>query len=125
MSSEVFEHPCLSCGACCATYRVTFAEKETRVGHRVPLKEVEELGRGLLAMRGTNKKHRPACECLGGRVGKRVSCRIYENRPSPCREFDASYERGVPNERCDQARRRHGLPPLTKLSFARRPKELV
>jgi uncharacterized protein len=41
-----------------------------------------------------------------------VTCGIYALRPSPCREFEASWIDGVPSERCDQARAAHGLPPL-------------
>ena len=49
---------------------------------------------------------------LDGEIGKAVSCSIYLNRPSPCREFDQSGENGLRNEACDRARERYGLPPL-------------
>ncbi|MOA32367.1 hypothetical protein D3C78_1535800 [compost metagenome] len=38
---------------------------------------------------------------------------MYEQRSSPCREFEASWEHGEHNPRCDAARAAHGLPPLT------------
>ncbi|MOA54716.1 hypothetical protein D3C78_1783840 [compost metagenome] len=47
-----------------------------------------------------------------GEIGQAVSCSIYPNRPSPCREFDQSGENGLRNEACDRARERYGLPPL-------------
>lgn len=47
-----------------------------------------------------------------GEIGQSVSCAIYLDRPSPCREFDQSGENGVRNEACDRARARYGLPPL-------------
>ncbi len=68
-------------------------------------------------MKGTNKKHNPKCEALSGDVGKIVSCMIYSNRPTPCREFTASYEAGIKEPRCDEARAKHGLKPLTKDDF--------
>lgn len=64
-------------------------------------------------MRGTNDKHHPKCQALNGRIGKDAKCSIYEKRPTPCREFRASYEEGHQNRRCDEARAKHGLRPLT------------
>lgn len=53
------------------------------------------------------------CVALHGHVGRHVSCRIYQNRPSPCRNFKASYEDGTQNPRCDESRVARGLEPLT------------
>ena len=50
---------------------------------------------------------------LEGEVGGRVACRIYAQRPSPCRAVKASYEDGAPDAHCDRARAIHGLPALT------------
>lgn len=110
-------HPCLTCGACCAFFRVSFSEGEIHGEYKVPIKETVDLGGGLRAMKGTEKKHGPACQCLEGRIGKAVSCRIYVNRSSPCRNFQASFEDGHHNLRCDEARARHGLRPLTKKDY--------
>jgi hypothetical protein len=53
-------------------------------------------------MRGTD--HVPArCAALTGKLGQKVSCGIYEWRPSPCREFEEG------SDACNLARRRHGL----------------
>ncbi len=75
-------------------------------------------------MKGTERKHRPRCVALSGEIGISVSCAIYENRPTPCRRFTASYENGVREPRCDEARLRHGLKPLTKSDF-KEPAELI
>ena len=64
-------------------------------------------------MKGTHQVEKMRCAALVGEVAKRASCGIYPNRPSPCRLFDASYEYGVKEPRCDEARAAHGLPPLT------------
>jgi hypothetical protein len=56
-------------------------------------------------MRGTDHA-RPRCAALSGHIGERVGCGISEWRPNPCREFEEG------SDACEQARRRHGLPPL-------------
>ena len=62
-------------------------------------------------MKGTDKN--PVhCVALVGTPGKRVSCNIYENRSSTCREFDIFNEDGSVNEACTRARAIYGLPPL-------------
>jgi len=65
-------------------------------------------------MRGTSVKHHPKCAALKGTIGVNVGCAIYPMRSSACRNFAASYESGLRNLRCDEARAAHGLRPLTK-----------
>lgn len=112
-------HPCLKCGACCAAFRVSFHIKETLKGGlwQAPITMTEEGGGTWSSMKGTNHKHRPACAALEGTIGKNVGCTIYENRPSPCRNFLASFEDGVHRPRCDEARTKHGLTPLNRDAF--------
>jgi len=100
-------HPCLGCGACCASFRVDFAndELDDRAGS-VPAGLAVEVTSTISRMRGTDHSP-PRCAALTGRVGERVACGIYEWRPSPCREFDAG------SDACNKARHRHGLPALT------------
>ncbi|HND86498.1 MAG TPA: hypothetical protein PLU50_11845, partial [Pseudobdellovibrionaceae bacterium] len=58
-------------------------------------------------------KHRPCCRALHGRIGQKAVCTVYQDRPSPCRDFAASYSDGKTHQpRCDQARQAHGLSPL-------------
>lgn len=106
-------HPCLSCGACCATYRVAFhwAEAEPALGGVVPPGSVRRWDAHRVALRGTDRRD-PRCEQLRGKVGCAVHCAIYAQRPTPCREVDAAWENGVASPQCDRARLRHGLPPL-------------
>lgn len=106
-------HPCLRCGACCATFRVSFYRGELlQEGDRPRDEEVVDVTPFRVAMRGTEQVP-PRCHFLEGNIGAHTPCRIYERRPSPCREFAASLEDETPHERCDQARLRHGLAPLT------------
>lgn len=105
-------HPCLKCGACCAFYRVSFHWSETLSdSFNVPDEFVNELTSHMSVMKGTNKRD-PQCMALKGKVGEYVTCSIYEQRPSCCRNFKASYEDGVRNKRCDEARISKGLKPL-------------
>jgi Fe-S-cluster containining protein len=93
---------CRACGACCASYRVSFYWAEAEA---VPPALVEKLTPVLGCMAGTNAAA-PRCRALDGQVGEQVSCTVYAARPAPCREV----QRG--DERCARARARHGLPVL-------------
>ena len=92
---------CLSCGACCAHFRVSFywAEADDAPGGYVPTGLTEKVNAHLCCMSGTQGKP-PRCVALSGEVGKQVACTIYERRPSPCREFNVFEADGTPNQRC-------------------------
>ncbi len=45
--------------------------------------------------------------------GVDVRCAIYEQRPGPCRAFAPEADAGHGDAACGDARRLHGLPPLT------------
>lgn len=105
--------PCVSCGACCAHFRVSFFWGETAFsGGTVPDHLVETVNPSLVAMKGTCEP-KPRCESLDGVIGETVGCAIYEQRSTPCRDFDASWAYGEHDPRCDTARAAHGLRPLT------------
>jgi Fe-S-cluster containining protein len=107
-------NPCVSCGACCAHFRVTFywAEADPATGGVTPPALTIKLSPHHAVMRGTEGRT-PRCAALLGTLGEEVACTIYAQRPSPCREFQASWVDGVHNARCDRARAAHGLPPLS------------
>ena len=107
-------NPCLSCGACCSTFRVSFywAEADDAAGGFVPAALTEQLTPHRRCMTGTSAA-RPRCVALAGEIGAGVCCTIYEQRPSPCREFDAFAPDGSVNPRCNRARQQHGLPLLS------------
>lgn len=96
---------CRTCGACCAPQRndavyvgVTAADiarmsrlwRERHVARDAVLTKLDPVGRCV-------------CVALRGAIGQRVSCTIYERRPSECRSFTA----GTPE--CHKARRQAGL----------------
>jgi Fe-S-cluster containining protein len=102
-------HPCLTCGACCAAYRVDFSAFELdEQGGPVPSGLAVEVTGNTCRMRGTDHAP-PRCAALSGTIGVRVACGIYEWRPNPCRELE------VGSDACQRARARHGLPPLEHL----------
>lgn len=112
-------HPCQSCGACCAYFSVKFYWREAEgpaAADRgpVPSAFTENYSDFQRCMKGTNEKHHNHCVALSGKVGVSVSCAIYRDRPTPCREFAASYEDGVRRPRCDEARAAYGLAPLKR-----------
>ncbi|CAM2141330.1 putative zinc- or iron-chelating domain-containing protein YkgJ [Pararobbsia alpina] len=106
-------HACQSCGACCASFRVSFywGETDAHEGGTVPSELTLPVTPHHVAMRGTDVK--PVhCIALEGTVGCSVSCSIYHARSSTCREF----EEGTPE--CAKARAIHGLPPLETATVA-------
>lgn len=108
------DSPCLNCGACCATFRVSFywGETDAAPGGGVPNQLTEQITPHLSCMQGTNQAL-PRCVALVGEVGKGVRCSIYEKRSSSCREFPFHGEYGQDNPDCQRARAQHGLPPLS------------
>lgn len=100
---------CVTCGACCASFRVSFhwSEADPVQGGRVPLDLVEPVGSLFLCMKGTSVRG-GRCDALRGEIGREVACSIYDCRSTTCREF------GDDLDRCDHARAQHGLPPLPR-----------
>ncbi|MCB1978400.1 MAG: YkgJ family cysteine cluster protein [Burkholderiaceae bacterium] len=102
------EHPCLSCGACCASFRVDFSVVErSDHGGTVPDGLTVDVTDSFCRMRGTDHSP-PRCAALTGTVGQRAACAIYEWRPSPCREFAAG------SDACERARMRRGMAPYPR-----------
>lgn len=106
----------MRCGACCATYPVIFSRQEldSEAGGWVPvaLAEPDPIFTRCAHMRGTREQPR-RCVALEGTIGVSVSCAIYDQRPSPCRDFATEADAGKGDARCGDARRLQGLPPLT------------
>ena len=102
---------CVACGACCAHFRVSFywAETNAHPAGQVPATLTVPISPHHVAMRGTDQQ--PArCVALTGQVGHAVSCAIYAQRSSTCREFAEG------SEACNRARSRHGLRVLPRVT---------
>lgn len=113
------KNPCISCGACCAFFRVSFywGESEPEMGGTVPKELTEDIAPFYRCMSGTNQK-KPRCIALQGEIGHTTSCSIYADRSSSCREFGVQWDDGILHlshediKRCNKARKFWGLPPL-------------
>lgn len=107
-------HPCLTCGACCAHFRIAFhwSETDPALGGTVPAGLTEKLDAHRVVMRGT---YAPPMRCVAlvGEIGKAAHCGIHAIKPSVCREVEPSWESGRHSPQCDKGRIAHGLPPLT------------
>jgi hypothetical protein len=98
------DHPCLDCGACCATFRVSFYWAEAdHLG--LPAHLTDQVNAWFGCMSGTNQPS-PRCVALRGNIGEQVMCSVYAQRPSPCHALQPG------EEKCNRARAQHGLPPL-------------
>lgn len=117
-------NPCLTCGACCAFYRVSFywRERSDFQTDGVPEELCEDLNQFRCVMKGTNQPS-PRCIALLGTIGKHVFCKIYNRRPAVCREIEPSYKNGYPEIKCDKARLAYGLPPLTPDIWKTKPED--
>lgn len=107
-------NPCLTCGACCAYFRVSFFWGEAQsAGGSVPDELLVPVSPTYVAMQGTQCK--PArCSALRGKIGEQVHCTIYAERSTTCQNFHASWYSGEHSPDCDEARKAHGLAPLEK-----------
>lgn len=91
---------CQSCGACCA-YSCCWPEfVEEEDGDGIP-EEMCDCDSGRMKCNGDR------CVALIGDIGVKVSCVVYQNRPSVCQEFP----HGDVNN-CNTVRRRFKLPPI-------------
>ena len=107
--SEV--NPCMTCGACCAYFRVSFYWAEASDGGgTVPVHLTEPLTPFCAAWRHQSKAGPLRVQ---GEPGVSTRCAIYEDRPSPCREFAMSGKMGRSTKPVI-APARAGLPPLYK-----------
>ena len=111
--ADLWVHPCLRCGACCAHYRASFywAEADDATPGGVPVELTSVLSPHMRVMRGTDQA-KPRCIALQGDIGAAVHCSIHPSRPSSCRDYPPSFESGQANPRCDAARAAYGLSPL-------------
>lgn len=110
-------NPCLACGACCASFRVSFywSEADEATEGTVPQDMTHHVAPLLSAMVGTDKLP-PRCIALQGSIGLAVWCAIYERRPAVCREFEPTGSDGQANPLCERARQIWGLLPLNRLA---------
>jgi uncharacterized protein len=112
------DNPCISCGACCAHFRISFycGELTGGLGGFVPVELTSKVNETFACMKGTEAGG-GRCIALVGEIGQPgIGCTIYPNRPTPCREFEVWLEDGTPNPHCQRLRAQRGLPPLAPMT---------
>jgi Fe-S-cluster containining protein len=105
MNTPTPENPCLECGQCCQRLRVSFYHAEP-----VPAALTVQLTPHRACMRGTEAGR--GCVALAHTPEAGYRCTIYEERPSPCRDFNVVEESGEANLTCARLRAEAGLPTL-------------
>lgn len=110
-------NPCLNCGVCCTHFRISFyfGEMDIHPMGFVPSEKTSKINEFFACMKGTENGGR--CIALQGNPGEKISCEIYSNRPSSCREFPVFLEDGSPNPKCNELRVKHGIPPIPKTTL--------
>ena len=107
------QSPCSDCGACCSNFRISFyfGELDSAPAGFVPDAMAVKLNDFRACMKGTEAGGR--CDALRGVIGEGpISCAIYHNRPTPCREYPVWEADGSPNAACQRLRAEIGLPLL-------------
>ncbi len=96
---------CQTCGACCASFRVSFywAEADDAPMGTVPASLTRAVSPHLRCMDGT-QAHPVRCVALRGEVGRQVGCAIYDQRSTTCRDVQPG------DAQCRKARQRWRLP---------------
>lgn len=105
------DYDCLQCGACCVSpfsgegyIHLEPEERDRLRGLSLPVIEMDAAGETLLLLATrVNAQGLRVCRALGGSVGRRVACSVYEDRPHLCREFEAG------SAECVAARRAAGI----------------
>lgn len=97
--------PCVSCGACCAYFKVEFSRENNP---QVPWQKIIIQKDKKAFMKGA-EKFKGRCDSLLGNLGENCSCSIYENRPDVCAAFPVWLNNGKQNPKCIKAREHNGL----------------
>src|SRR5690606_8910932 len=95
---------CLSCGACCAYFRVSFYWAE---GIHMPEHYTEPVTAVYSCMAGTNQTN-PRCSALDGPIRQQVSCGMYELRSASCEEVQ------IADDQCNKARVARNMLPFAQ-----------
>lgn len=113
---------CVTCGACCFYFPVVSVgiNDITTREHYVEIMREGERGEYLVDRFVKRNVEKGCCAELDGEVGVRGICKIYEQRPYPCRRFDAG------SDKCHGIRRMFGIePPLSPFEMMMATKNLL
>lgn len=102
---------CLTCGACCQSLLCVGVRPSDNVDTDMYWDITVETDEGRIVVDRYLRRDEGslACAALGGTIGERVACTIYETRPKMCHHFDAG------SDRCHAIRRAFGIEPFLSL----------
>ena len=96
---------CVTCGACCGAMICVAVSPtdETSAEYFWDITTGGERGEIVVDRYLRRSGETLACENLGGEIGAKVGCKIYEERPQMCRVFEAG------SDKCHALRRAYGI----------------
>jgi len=103
---------CLTCGACCGAMlcvSVSPTDVQTAAEHFWDVTTDGANGEITVDRYLRRSGENLACAALGGTIGERVECEIYEQRPQMCHVFEAG------SDKCHAIRRAYGIEPFLTL----------
>lgn len=98
---------CVTCGVCCnfALYVPVTREESERLSEYVEVTADGSDPPVVIDHYLPRDRETGSCKHLSGTLGEQVGCRIYEERPFVCHDFDAG------SDRCHEYRRMYGIEP--------------
>jgi hypothetical protein len=102
---------CLTCGACCVSHPCVGVRPSDDVDPELYWDiTIDGEGGEIVVDRYVRRDSETlACVALGGTIGEKVACDIYESRPVTCRHLEAG------SDRCHAIRRAFGIEPFLTL----------
>lgn len=109
------DNPCLHCGLCCSNFRVSFYFGEISSLHgSVPDDMTSKVNDFYACMKGTEQGRDRCIALKGDHDAGTIRCAIYDNRPTPCREYPVWLKDGSVNPKCNELRKKNGLSMVSK-----------
>ncbi|MEZ5427227.1 MAG: YkgJ family cysteine cluster protein [Pyrinomonadaceae bacterium] len=102
---------CLTCGACCGSLICVGLSPGNPISSNDYWDITREGKNGPFTVDRFIRRNEEdfSCTALEGTIGEMVGCRLYQERPSMCRNFEAG------SDRCHALRRAYGLEPFLSL----------
>jgi Fe-S-cluster containining protein len=102
---------CMTCGACCASFVCVDVKPDNPISSKDcwDITKQGETSEFTVDRFIKRKEEDFSCVALEGEIGKEVNCRVYENRPRMCRQFEAG------SDRCRAVRRAYNIEPFLSL----------
>lgn len=102
---------CMTCGACCAALPCVGVRPDEQISAEDYWDVMAKSENGEMTVDRFLRRDAETfvCTALDGAVGEKVICRIYEQRPRMCHDFEAG------SDKCHALRRAYGLEPFLTL----------